>query len=121
MNRLIIEDRSSEGQEPSGSCSSPATVEAKIPSPCREFCARNDIDREVMQTVDLARKHFAFHGQPSFQIVDDPECEENYLAIHVDVSGDTDSVFEQSEKFLGAFVTSIDSTKQRFISLVYHS
>ena len=54
-------------------------------------------------------------------IVDDPESNANYLAIHVDVSGDPELVIQQSESFIDDFVTSIDRSKQPFISLVYHA
>jgi len=92
-----------------------------MPSACREFCARNRIEREVVQTLDLAKKHFSFLGQPSFEVVDDPESRENYLAIHVGVSGEPHQVFLRSETFLDDFVTSIDSSKQPLINLVYHA
>jgi hypothetical protein len=92
-----------------------------MPFACTEFCARNGIEREVMLTVDLATHHFSFLGQPSFEIIEDPECNENYLANHVDVSGGPESVFQQSESFIDEFVTSIDRSKRRFISLVYHA
>lgn len=82
---------------------------------------RNRIEHEVRQTLTLARRHFSLVGQPSFKIVDDPECHENYLAIHVDVSGEPELVFQRSEDFLDEFVTAIDKSKQRLISLVYHA
>jgi hypothetical protein len=90
-------------------------------APCREFCARNGIEREVMQTLDLAKRHFSRFGEPSFVLVDDPETHASYLAIHVDVTGDSEVVFRRSESFFDDFVTSIDRNKQRLISLVYHA
>jgi hypothetical protein len=110
MDRLVVDDAPPEGQQSGPTCCPPATVAPIMPIACTE-CARNGIEREVTMTVDLATHHFTPRGQPAFEIIDDPECHENYLAIHVDVSGDPESVFQQSESFIDEFVTSIDGSK----------
>lgn len=76
---------------------------------------------EVVKTLALAGQYFALTGDPWYQIVEDPECQEFYLAIHVNVSGEPEEVFGQSDSFLDAFVAGVDPGKRRRISLVYHS
>src|SRR5262245_61726809 len=51
----------------------------EIPSEVRVFCSRNGIEREIEETIDLARSHFALERKPSFEVVDDPEHGESYV------------------------------------------
>jgi len=92
-----------------------------IPGEARAFCSRRQLDYDLRRTLGLADKNFSIIGQPTFRIIEDAECDENYIAIHVNVKGTVEEVFQQSETFLDEFVTSIDGSKRRFINLVYHA
>ena len=85
-----------------------------------EFLRKHAVKEDVVKTLSLAREHFSVVGDPSCEIVDDPESQEHYLAIHVNVRGVPEAVFAQSEDFFDAFIASVDSSKRRRISLVYH-
>jgi hypothetical protein len=91
------------------------------PDDINEFCAKMLIKDDVAKTLMLARQNFAVLGDPTYEIVEDSECQELYLAIHVNVAGEPDRAFEQSNSFLDSFVTAIDPGKQRRINLVYRS
>ncbi len=86
-----------------------------------EFLRKHSIKDDVVKTLALAREHFSVLGDPRYEIIEDLESQECYLAIHVDTAGGPEEVFKQSESFLDAFVTNIYSGNQRHISLVYHS
>ncbi len=86
-----------------------------------DFCAGTHIKEDVETTLALARQCFAVVGNARYEIIEDPECQEHYLAIHVNVSDAPEEAFAQSESFLDAFVASVDPSRQRRISLVYHS
>jgi hypothetical protein len=94
---------------------------ARLADDVREFCARKQIEDEVHATIRLARVHFAIVGEPVFRVVNDPDCGEYYVGIHVRAEGRPEHVFRQSEAFLDSFLESIDPHKQRFINLIYHS
>jgi hypothetical protein len=93
--------------------------EVDIPPDVREFCALKQVEDEVRTTISLARDHFAMVGEPEFEVVDDPECGEHYVAIHVRVAGEPEEVFRQSEAFLDSFLASVDTKKRRYINLIY--
>ncbi len=95
--------------------------EVGIPPGVREFCALKQIEDEVRVTISLARDHFRIVGEPDIQLVNDPECGEHYIGIHVQASGQPEEVFGQSEAFLDAFLKSIDFEKRVHINLIYHS
>jgi hypothetical protein len=92
-----------------------------LPAELLGFCSENQVTLAFEQTVALARRHFSTVGDPWCELVQDDDCEEYYMAIHVNVSGGPEAVFGQSEAFLDAFVAAVDKRKQRLISLVYHS
>jgi hypothetical protein len=92
----------------------------EIPNEVREFCAQKQIHDELEQTIVLAKRHFAMAGEPRFQVVDDPECGEHYVGIHIQADGQPEDVFQQSEAFLDSFLDRIETAKQKHISLIYH-
>ena len=102
-------------------CAMRSLESTEIPSEVREFCARKQIHDELKQTVVLAKRHFAMAGEPRYQVVNDPECGEHYVSIHIQAEGQPEEVFQQSEAFLDMFLASIDRSKQNYINLVYHS
>ena len=93
----------------------------EMPKDVRDFCALKHIDDAIKTTISLARKHFAIIGEPTFEVVDDPEYGEYYLGIHIDSEGRTEEVFQQNKAFLASFLASIDSQKRSFVNLIYHS
>jgi hypothetical protein len=93
---------------------------AHLMSEVRAFCAQRQIEDEVQATIRLAKRHFTIVGEPIFRVVNDPDCGEHYLGIHVRAEGRPDQVFRQSEAFLDSFLESIDPCKQGFINLIYH-
>jgi hypothetical protein len=93
---------------------------AHLPLEVREFLVQKQIEDEVRETLALARKYFTIVSEPIFRVVDDPECDEHYVAIHVQADGHTEDVFRQSDAFLDSFVRSIDLSKQRYINLIYY-
>jgi hypothetical protein len=94
---------------------------AHLPLEVREFLVQKQIEDEVRATLALARKYFTIVSEPTFRVVDDPECDEHYVAIDVRADGNTEDVFRQSDTFLDSFVRSIDPSKQRYINLIYHT
>ncbi|MGO9471614.1 MAG: hypothetical protein ACLQVF_46620 [Isosphaeraceae bacterium] len=92
-----------------------------IPADVQAFCSRKQLGCDLARTLELASTYFPIAGEPTFRVVEDAECDASYIAIHVNVEGTVEKVFQQSESFLDEFVTSIDKNKQRHISLVYHA
>jgi hypothetical protein len=95
--------------------------ELKATGDIKEFCEKLAIKDDVAKTLSLARQYFTVLGDPRYEIVEDFECQELYLAIHVSVSGGPEEAVGESDRFLDAFVMAIEPGKQRRISLVYHS
>jgi len=93
----------------------------EMPNEVRDFCAQKQINDAVKTAIFLARKHFATIGEPTFEVVNDPECGEHYVGIHVQAEGRPEEVFQQSKAFLASFRSSIDSRKRSFVNLIYHS
>jgi hypothetical protein len=86
----------------------------------REFLIQKQIEDEVRTTLSLASRHFTIVGEPAFDIVNDPDCGEHYVGIHVRAEGRPEQVFRQSQAFLDSFLDRIEPTKQKYINLVYH-
>jgi hypothetical protein len=93
----------------------------EIPIEARVFCSRNGIEREIEETIDLARKHFALVGEPSFEVVDDPEHGESYVGLHIWARGVPEDVFRRRRVFSDAFRDSIGREKRRLINVIYHA
>jgi hypothetical protein len=85
-----------------------------------EFFVQYQIEDEVRTTIALAREHFTVVGEPGFQVVNDPECGEHSVAIHVRAEGRAEEVFRQSGAFLDSFLNRVEPSKQKYINLVYH-
>jgi len=92
-----------------------------IPADVQAFCSRRQLGCDLARTLELASSYFPIAGEPTFAVVEDAECDESYIAIHVHVTGTVEEVFQRSEAFLDEFVNSIDRSKQRFINVVYHA
>jgi hypothetical protein len=99
---------------------------AGIPEPSHlarevhEFLVQRQIEDEVRMTLSLARRHFMIVGEPAFDIVNDPDCGEHYIGIHVRAEGRPEQVFRQNQAFLDSFLDRIEPAKQKYINLVYH-
>src|SRR5215813_9690851 len=65
----------------------------EIPIEVRAFCSRNGIEREIEETIELSRRHFALAGEPSCEVVDDPEHGESYVGVHMWARGGPEVVF----------------------------
>jgi hypothetical protein len=87
----------------------------------RLFYCQKQIERDVRQAIDLARRYFAVIGKPNFEVVHDPEHGESYLAIHLWARGEPQTVFEQSRSFRRALRNSINREKFDLINVIYHA
>jgi len=85
------------------------------------FCSRNGIEREIEETIDLARRHFALAGKPSFEVVDDPEHGESYVGLHIWAQGSPEDVFRRGRAFSDAFRSSVDREKRLLNNVIYHA
>ncbi len=86
----------------------------------REFLVQKQIVDDVRMTLSLAGRYFRIVGEPVFDIVNDPDCGEHYVGIHVRAEGRPEQVFRQSQAFLDSFLDRIEPAKQKYINLVYH-
>jgi hypothetical protein len=93
----------------------------EIPIEVRVFCSRNGIEREVAETIDLARRHFPLAGEPSLEVVEDPEHGESYVGLHLWARGGPEDVFRRSRAFSDAFRDSVGREKRRLINVIYHA
>jgi hypothetical protein len=93
----------------------------ELPAEVREFCVEKQITDELGRTIVLAQKHFAMAGEPSFEVIHDPECGEHYLCIDIWALGEPEDVFQQGQAFLDSFIASIDRQKRNHLNVVYHS
>ncbi len=91
-----------------------------LASEVRDFLVHKQIEDEVRTTLSLAEKHFTIVGEPVLDVVNDADCGEHYVGIHVRAEGRPEDVFRQSEAFLDSFLDGIESAKQKYINLVYH-
>jgi hypothetical protein len=109
------------GLIPVNGCEVRVSDELQAPADVTAVCGRLVIKDDVARTLAMAREHFSVLGDPRFEIVEDPESQECYLAIHVNATGGSEEVFEQSESFLDVFVANIAPGSAHHISLVSHS
>jgi hypothetical protein len=93
----------------------------EIPIEVRAFCSRNGIDREIEETIELARRHFALVDEPSFEIVDDPEHGESYVGVQIRARGQPEDLFRQGRAFWDSFRDSVSPEKRRWINLISHA
>jgi hypothetical protein len=93
----------------------------EIPIEVRAFCSQSSIEHEIEETIDLARRHFALAGKPSFEVVDDPEHGESYVAVHICARGEPEDVFRQGRAFWDSFRDSVGPEQRRRINLIYHA
>ncbi len=93
----------------------------QVPIEVRVFCSRNGIEREIEETIDLARRHFAVVDRPSFEVVEDPEHGESYVGVHIRARGRPEDVFRQGRAFWDSFRDSVGPEKRRWINLIYHA
>jgi hypothetical protein len=93
----------------------------EIPIEVRRFCSENGIEREIAETIDLAGRHFALAGEPSFEVVHDPDHGESYVGVHIRARGGPEDVFRRSRAFSDSFRGSVDREKRRLINVIYHA
>jgi hypothetical protein len=93
----------------------------EIPIEVCLFCSENGIEREIEETIDLARRHFTLIGEPSFEVVDDPEHGESYVGVHIRAQGGPEDIFRRRRVFSDAFRDSVGREKRRLINLIYHA
>jgi hypothetical protein len=71
----------------------PGSTDALVDSPeLAEFIEKNPINGDVARTLSLARHHFSVVEKPWFEIIDDADADEYYLAIRVNVSDGPDEI-----------------------------
>jgi hypothetical protein len=92
-----------------------------IPIEVRALCTRNGIEREIEGAIDLARRHFALAGNPSFEVVDDSEYGECYVGLQIWALGGAEEVFRRRRAFSDAFRDSVGREPRRLINVIYHA
>lgn len=93
----------------------------EIPAEVRAFCSQKQIQHEAEEAIRLVRTYFGRIVKLSFELVRDPEHDEDYMAVHVCVSAQPDVVVWQGRAYLRALRRSIDRNKSKFINVIYHS
>lgn len=97
-------------------------IEARpeMPIAVRMFCAQKGIASEVEGAIGLARGHFKIVGRPDFEAVCDPESGEFYLAIHVNVYGEINEIFQQGRVYSRSLRAAVGRDKADLINVIYH-
>ena len=67
--------------------------EVKATDDIKDFCEKLMIRDDFAKSLSLARLHFSVLGDPWYEIIEDSESQECYVAIHVNTDGSPDEVF----------------------------
>jgi hypothetical protein len=101
-------------------CDIHQTLLPNWPPEARKFCAEHGIDDKVNEAVRLIKDCFPSVATISLSLIEDPEGEEQKLAINIVSKSDTNSAFEAYDKFLDQWIELADWETRRRVCLSYN-
>jgi hypothetical protein len=87
--------------------------------PQQAFCLRHAILAEAQQAVDVAQQSFPAANCITLRLEQDPECDEEWLDIHITVQDEIDRFLASFEQCKNQWVAKIPWQALRFIRLSY--
>jgi hypothetical protein len=84
-----------------------------------DFCAREDIGKELDAAIELARTHFCITAGPVVQLEQDPELDNYYLVLEITIRGDTAEIVAAHKEFARQWSSMVPWPKSERVRLVY--
>jgi hypothetical protein len=83
----------------------------------REFCERHALFDRLAKALELAREHFTIVGEPVVKWEHDPENDDEYLVIEIQVQGSVSENVEAEWRFAGGWTQFARLPEVRLIRL----
>ena len=85
----------------------------------KEFCNRNGIRQYIPVASELIKRHFSNIQRIDSEILHDPDTEEQWLVINVQVKGEIEDILNMYDKYTGEWVSSVPWPEREKICLSY--
>ena len=85
-----------------------------------DFCLKNNLLNYLRIAVDLIKDSFSKHKNISFSLEGDPETDEEWISLNIDVEGDIESIFEEYQNYNKNVIKNIPWPERDLIRLNYH-
>jgi hypothetical protein len=91
----------------------------ELPADVLAFCQRKGLTQDVKTAVELAKQSFR-SDKLRLQIEGDPEGEEEWVVIDVDVQGTVNEVLGAYDSFKEKWLTAVATDRGRLVRLLYN-
>jgi hypothetical protein len=95
-----------------------ATVMPPLSEEVREFCERHALFDHMAKALELARQCFTIVGEPVVVFEQDPDNDEEYLLLEIQVPGSVSERVESRVRFADAWTQFVTLPEVRLIRLV---
>ncbi|HKZ18010.1 MAG TPA: hypothetical protein VJ161_11185, partial [Geobacteraceae bacterium] len=85
----------------------------------KEFCNRNGILQYIPVASELIKRHFSNIQRIDSEILHDPDTEEQWLVINVQVKGEIEDILNMYDQYTGEWVSSVPWPEREKICLSY--
>lgn len=86
-----------------------------------QFADRNGLVQPVITYTKLARKFFTVVGSTDCRIAKDPETNEKFLVLHMNISGSLEDILSSEDRFRSSLVRAIAPEKLYHIRFSYNA
>jgi hypothetical protein len=91
--------------------------ETPLSEEVREFCEHHALFGHLAKAMELARQCFTIVGEPVVQWEHDPDNDDEYLALEIQVRGSVSECVDALSRFAGAWTQFADLPEVRLIRL----
>jgi hypothetical protein len=91
--------------------------ETPLSEDVREFCERHNLLGHLAKALELARRYFNIVGDPVIQWEHDPENDDEYLVLEIEVRGSVSEYVDAVSQFAGAWTQFAALPEVRLIRL----
>src|SRR5438128_587921 len=95
-----------------------AVEETSLSDDVREFCERHALFGHLAKALELARQCFTIVADPVIQFEQDPDNDDEYLVLDIQVQGSVSECVESNLRFARAWTEFATLPKVRLIRLV---
>lgn len=85
-----------------------------------KFCLEENISNEISNSIGLIDKHFDDIHNWDIELNSDPETNEKWLVLEIDVNGDISDILSSYDNYILEFISTIPTHNREKIRLAYN-
>ena len=85
-----------------------------------EFCSRERVTSYLPSAVNSIERNFPTISELKIEVEQDPETEEEWLALNVTIRGEVDEVLDNYDKYINYWVSTVPWPERQKIRLLYN-